>query len=160
MLFPALCLLTSSHEDFTTQRVTPKGSIEHRTSNLGKFDHDLTSRPNLGNHCFLIGKPSPFMAELFRMVKYCNVPRSNWAKVDQLFALSARQLGSGVHGWGWRMAWQTGRSSGRFTKPNGDIYQYDLYIIIYIFIYIYTYIYTYIYIYTHIYIYTYIIIYI
>ena len=27
----------------------------------------------------------------------------SWAKVDQLFALSAGELGSGVHGWGRRM---------------------------------------------------------
>ena len=41
---------------------------------LGKFDHDLTAiepwESWLG-----FGKSSPFMAELFRLVKYYNLPR-------------------------------------------------------------------------------------
>ena len=42
---------------------------------LGKFHHDLTVRPNPGNHGLDIGESSPFMAELFRLVNYYNLPR-------------------------------------------------------------------------------------
>ena len=37
--------------------------------------NDLTVLPNPGNHGLDIGESSPFMAELFRVVKYYNLPR-------------------------------------------------------------------------------------
>ena len=42
---------------------------------LGKFDHNLTVPPRPGNYWFILGKSSPFMAELFSLAKYCNLPR-------------------------------------------------------------------------------------
>ena len=46
-----------------------------RFIDLGKFHHDLTVRPSPGNRWFISGESSPFMAELFRLVKYSNLPR-------------------------------------------------------------------------------------
>ena len=60
--------------------VCPEGSLQVLLRGLGKFDHDLTSRPNPGNDVvfcfFLIGKSSTFMAQHFSLMKYCNAPRS------------------------------------------------------------------------------------
>ena len=41
---------------------------------LGKFDHDLTVLPHWKSW-LICGKSSPFMAELFRLVNYYNLPR-------------------------------------------------------------------------------------
>jgi hypothetical protein len=47
----------------------------HTAICLGKFDHDLTVLANPGNHGECIGESCPAMAELFRLVKYSNLPR-------------------------------------------------------------------------------------
>ena len=41
---------------------------------LGKFDHELTVLPHWKSW-LICGKSSPFMAELFRLVNYYNLPR-------------------------------------------------------------------------------------
>ena len=42
---------------------------------LGKFDHDRTLSSRTLESWFILGKSSPSMAELFRLVKYYNLPR-------------------------------------------------------------------------------------
>ena len=44
-------------------------------NNLGKFDHDRTLSSRTLESWFILGKSSPSMAELFRLVKYYNLPR-------------------------------------------------------------------------------------
>ena len=41
---------------------------------MGKWHNDLTVRPSPGNHWWILGESSPSMAELFRLVNYCNLP--------------------------------------------------------------------------------------
>ena len=48
----------------------------HLANDLGKFHHDLTVLPNPGNHGLYMGN-HPQMAELFRLVKYDNLPRND-----------------------------------------------------------------------------------
>ena len=50
------------------------GRILSFATELGKFHHDLTVLPHW-NHGLDKGKSSPFMALLFRLVKYYNLPR-------------------------------------------------------------------------------------
>ena len=55
---------------FDYQRLKDRFNHDH----LGKFHHDLTSRPNPGNHGLFQGNDLQ-MAELFRLVRYYNLPR-------------------------------------------------------------------------------------
>ena len=51
-----------------------QGEFQQHAIGLGKFDHDLTTTEPWESLVF-IGKSSPCMAELFRLVNYCNLPR-------------------------------------------------------------------------------------
>ena len=62
---------------------TDFGRLE-KTIHLGKFDHDLIT----SSRWMIVRKVNyPQMAELFRLVKYCNLPRSTIPSGDVEIAI-------------------------------------------------------------------------
>ena len=77
--------------------------------NLGKFDNDLTVRPSPGNDGLFLGNHPLFLAELFRLVNYYNLPR--WIWKDDLIKMD---LPSGRQTW----------LAGKWTIFMGDFQSY------------------------------------
>ena len=71
-----------------TSLCSPLGRLRWLWPRTGQFSEawiiTTSLRPSPGNHWFILGKSSPLMAELFRLVNYSNSPRLGWWNTTSL----------------------------------------------------------------------------